>query len=192
MAQNILITPKINRRALILTGGFAMLAIGCKPQPSVQVQVPVSAIPETLKVPATDTLAFKAHAEGVQIYEGRPKKEDATQYEWALKAPEADLFDERGSKIGRHYGGPTWESTDGSKVVGELKSREPSTEASAIPWLLLSVKAHEGSGVFSAVDYVQRLETVGGKAPAMCDPSSAGKELRVPYSAVYYFYAAKP
>jgi hypothetical protein len=34
---------------------------------------------------------------------------------------------------------------------------------------------------------------VGGKAPAGgCDQSSMGKELRVPYSAVYYFYVSKP
>jgi hypothetical protein len=31
-------------------------------------------------------------------------------------APEADLFDARGNRIGRHYAGPHWRSTDGSKI----------------------------------------------------------------------------
>ncbi len=55
------------------------------------------------------------------------------------------------------------------------------------------MKAHEGNGVFSQVSRIQRLETAGGKAPAEGgDPSNAGKELRVPYTAVYYFYQSKP
>lgn len=102
------------------------------------------------------------------------------------------MFDRHGKKIGRHYAGPTWEATDGSKVVGEFKNRAPSTDANAIPWLLLAGKKHEGYGIFSRVTSIQRLETVGGKAPAEgCDQSSQGKELRVPYTAVYYFYVVK-
>ncbi len=151
------------------------------------------AVPDAIKVPATDTLSFSVHAKGFQIYECQAKKEDATQYEWVFKAPEADLFDAQGKKIGRHYAGPTWESTDGSKVVGEPKGRAPSTDAAAVPWLLLGAKTHEGDGVFSRVSSIQRVETVGGKAPAGgCDQASPGKELRVPYTAVYYFYVPKP
>jgi hypothetical protein len=59
--------------------------------------------------------------------------------------------------------------------------------------LLLQAKTHEGNGIFSRVNIIQRLETVGGKPPAEgCDQSSSGKEVRVPYTAVYYFYASKP
>jgi hypothetical protein len=109
-----------------------------------------------------------------------------------LKTPEADLFDARGKKIGHHYGGPSWASSDGSKVTGELKGSEPSTEASAIPWLLLSARTHEGRGIFSRLNSIQRLETRGGKAPSeACDQSSIDKQLQVPYTAVYYFYNSK-
>jgi len=102
------------------------------------------------------------------------------------------LFDAQGKRIGRHYGGPTWEGIDGSKVVGEVKGREPSTETGAIPWLLLVAKKHEGNGVFSRVSSIQRLGTVGGKAPAEgSDRSNLGMELRVPYTAMYYFYTSE-
>ena len=182
---------KDNLPAVIVCGWLAVLMTGCSPDSSPRLSVPV--VPDTLKVSPTDTLSFAFNAKGVQIYECRAKKDDATQYEWVLKAPEADLFDGREKKVGRHYGGPTWESSDGSKVVGEARGSEPSTDANAIPWLLLDAKKHEGEGVFGRVNTIQRLETVGGKAPAGgCDQSSMGKELRVPYSAVYYFYVSKP
>ena len=170
---------------------LAVLTSGCTPPSPQQPSAPV--VPDAIKVSATEVLSLTANAKGVQIYECRPMKDDATRYEWAIKAPEADLFDQQGKKIGRHYGGPTWESSDGSKVVGELKSREPSTDANAIPWLLLAARQHEGNGALSRVSSIQRLETVGGKAPAGdADSSSAGQEMRVPYTAVYYFYIPKP
>ena len=176
---------------VIVCGWLAVFMIGCGPDSSPRLSVPV--VPDTIKVSPTDKLSFAANGKGVQIYECRAKKDDATQYEWVLKAPEADLFDGRGKKIGRHYGGPTWQSSDGSKVVGELKGSEPSTDANAIPWLLLGAKKHEGDGVFRRVNSIQRLETMGGKAPGGgCDESSVGKELQVPYSAKYYFYVSKP
>jgi hypothetical protein len=99
--------------------------------------------------------------------------------------------DASGQPLGRHFAGPTWESRDGSSVVGELKSRDPGPSATAIPWLLLSAKATKGSGVFSATTSVQRVQTVGGVAPADgCDASNASMVARVPYTADYYFYRA--
>ena len=73
-----------------------------------------SAVPDAIKTPATEKLLLTVSAKGVQIYECHAKKDSPGQFEWALKAPEADLFDASGKKIGTHYVGPTWESTDGS------------------------------------------------------------------------------
>src|ERR1700761_8690807 len=73
-------------------------------------------IPEAIKAPATESLVLSANAKGFQVYESRAKKEDPTKFEWALKGPDAELFDASGKKIARHYAGPTWESIDGSKV----------------------------------------------------------------------------
>src|SRR5258707_5804902 len=144
-------------------------------------------VPENLKVPAGQTLSLVSPATGVQIYECGASRTDPTKFEWVFKAPEADLFDLSGKRIGKHYAGPTWESNDGSKVVGEVKARDDGPSASAIPWLLLSAKSTSGSGAFSRTQAIQRLYTVGGKAPAAgCSKGQRGKEARVPYKATYY------
>jgi hypothetical protein len=148
--------------------------------------------PDAIKAPATDAVSFALNAKGVQIYECRAKKDDPTKFEWVFKAPEADLFDAQGNKIGRHYGGPTWESKDGSKVVGEVKGKADAKDPTGVSWLLLNAKSHEGNGAFAGVTSIQRINTVGGKAPGRCDQTTAGKELRAPYSAIYYFYTRKP
>jgi hypothetical protein len=40
----------------------------------------------------------------------------------------------------------------------------------------------------SHVGYVQRLNTVGGKASGPCDVANVGATSDVPYSADYYFF----
>jgi uncharacterized protein (DUF2147 family) len=149
------------------------------------------AIPAALNVPAGQILTLSARGVGVQIYACAAAKQDPTQYSWTLKGPEADLRDPSGKSLGRHYGGPTWEAGDGSKVIGELVAAGDAPEPGAIPWLLLRAKATSGPGVFSHIVSIQRLRTVGGKAPPSgCDQARAGQETRVPYSAEYRFYSA--
>jgi Protein of unknown function (DUF3455) len=151
------------------------------------------AVPDNLKPPPTEVLFLEVAAAGVQVYQCGASKDDPTRFEWVFKAPVADLFDAAGKKIGTHYAGPTWESSDGSKVVGEVTARDNGPDATAIPWLLLSVKSTSGTGVFSRTKSIQRMHTVGGKAPAVgCDKARAGQEARMAYKATYYFYAAKP
>ena len=149
-------------------------------------------IPASLRVPPGAVLTQKLHAVGVQIYSCGAGKNGADRFEWVLKAPEADLSDRAGRKIAKHYAGPTWEAVDGSKVTGEVMARADSPTANAVAWLLLSAKPASGSGVFGAVRFIQRLHTVGGAAPPDgCNQASAGKEVRVPYSADYLFYLDK-
>ena len=125
-------------------------------------------------------------AKGVQIY--LCNKSDAGAYAWAFKAPEAELTDAAGTRIGKHYGGPTWEGSDGGKVVGAVKANAPAPAANAIAWLLLDIKSREGSGRFTEAAGILRVNTAGGAAPgAGCDEARAGSELRVPYTATYYF-----
>jgi hypothetical protein len=153
----------------------------------------IPSVPENLRTPATEVLSLETEATGVQIYECNASKEESTRFEWIFKAPEADLFDRAGNKIGKHYAGPTWESNDGSKVVGEAKARDDGPDPNAIPWLLLGAKSTSGTGVFSQIKSIQRLETVGGRAPTdACSQAQAGKVTRVGYKAKYYFYTAKP
>jgi len=149
-------------------------------------------IPEALSVPPNQRLALEADATGVQIYDCKPGKDDPSRFEWVLRAPEADLFDVTGRRIGKHYAGPTWESYDGSKVVGEVKARTDGPNVNAIPWLLLDAKSTSGDGVFGQTASIQRARTIGGKSPRQgCGPAQAGDETRVPYKATYYFYIAK-
>jgi hypothetical protein len=59
--------------------------------------------------------------------------------------------------------------------------------------LLLSAKSTSGKGVFSQTLSIQRLATVGGKAPQEgCDQAHSGKEARVAYKGRYHFFAARP
>jgi hypothetical protein len=107
-------------------------------------------------------------------------------------APEADLFDAGGNRIGRHYAGPHWESTDGSKILGTVKERADAPVAGAIPWFLLAVKSVGAEGSFSKVTSIQRVNTVGGVAPqAGCSQATAGTPARINYTADYYFFTAK-
>lgn len=149
-------------------------------------------VPESLKTSANEVLSLQTKATGVQIYTCSVRKDDPSRYEWTFKAPEAELYDLRGKHIGKHYGGPTWESDDDSKVVGEVKGRDNGPDANAIPWLLLSAKSNSGSGVFARTTSIQRIDTAGGKAPLDgCDVKQAGKEVRVPYTGTYNFFSPK-
>jgi hypothetical protein len=153
----------------------------------------VQEAPAALKVPNDQALAISARGTGVQIYECKPSATDSSAYAWTLKAPEAQLRYEAGKPLGKHYAGPTWEANDGSKVVGEVIAKDDGADAAAIPLLLLRAKQTSGTGVFGNVRFVQRLHTVGGKAPTTgCDKTYAETQVRVAYTADYYFYTTKP
>ena len=146
--------------------------------------------PEAIQVPAGAQPVLKVHAKGAQVYVCGPKKDAPKEYEWSLKAPDAELFDAEGKSVGKHFAGPTWQANDGSKVVGALKAKADAPNATAIPWLLLEAKSNEGQGALARVTYVQRIETEGGKAPPTgCDKAHAQAETRVDYQADYFFYA---
>jgi uncharacterized protein DUF3455 len=107
-------------------------------------------------------------------------------------APEADLFDARGNRTGRHYAGPHWESTDGSKIAGTVKERADAPVADAIPWLLIGAKSVGAEGSFSRVTSIQRVNTMGGVAPKSdCSQATAGTPARINYTADYYLFTAK-
>jgi hypothetical protein len=174
------------------TSAFALITLlaGCASPPMSADKTPV--VPDSLKVPSGQVLSQAFRATGVQIYTCAQSKSDAQKYEWVLKAPEATLLDNAGNKVGKHYGGPTWEANDGSKVVGEVRGKDDGPDANAIAWLLLSAKSVGGKGIFSEIQSVQRLYTKAGLAPSTgCTTAmQKGVEERVPYTATYYFYTA--
>ena len=154
---------------------------------------PLARVPDKLVPSANESLLTIVPARGVQIYECRAKQDQAGAYEWAFVAPEADLFDARANRIGRHYGGPHWEANDGSKIIGTLKERADAPAADAIPWLLLAAKSVGANGAFNQVTSIQRVNTVGGTAPqGGCTQAAAGTQARIPYTADYYFFGVGP
>ncbi len=150
-------------------------------------------IPAALKLPATQTLAYVVEADGVQIYKCQRGTDPVGSYAWVFNAPEAQLIDQAGKPFGRHYAGPTWEAFDGSKVIGEVKARDPGPDPTAIPWLQLSATSATGPGLLAKTASILRLKTVGGKAPTSgCSADTIDQVLRVPYRAEYRFYVAAP
>ncbi|HET6251865.1 MAG TPA: DUF3455 domain-containing protein [Tepidisphaeraceae bacterium] len=143
------------------------------------------ALPPSLRVDGK--IILRVHARGFQVYTAR--KNAAGKIVWVFKAPEAIFRGPRGLS-GKHTAGPTWELSDGSKVVGvkiaEAVVKDPENP-NAIPWLLLAAKSHEGNGILSAVTFIQRINTAGGTAPAV-GVEKEGDEIKIPYVADYIFY----
>jgi uncharacterized protein DUF3455 len=148
----------------------------------------VPQVPPALAVPEGNKLAFYYDAIGVQIY---GCDANASGYGWVLRGPDAKLYGKNGKLTGTHYAGPTWESKDGSSVVGS-KLAEYAADPTAVAWLLLGAVSHTGQGRMTDVTFIQRLDTTGGKAPATgCDAKHVGETVRVDYTATYYFYESR-
>lgn len=148
-------------------------------------------VPSNLKVPAGNKLIFHVFAKGVQIYRCTQDMADTNRFSWIFVAPDADLYAHAGKSrpVGRHYAGPTWESADGSKVVGLKLQQADSPDPGAIPWLLLRSASGSGSGILGKVTFIQRVHTSGGKAPATtANRAHKGQEVCVAYTAEYFFY----
>jgi hypothetical protein len=135
---------------------------------------------ESIDVPPHSRLLLRAEGRGDQVY-------GCDNRHWVLKVPDAELFNQEGSVIGRHFAGPTWQLNDGSWVKGRAVAKQVAPDATLVPWLLLeSVGA---TGRLGAVRFIQRTGTHGGNAPdGSCSQSAA---LRVPYTATYSFYEAE-
>ena len=139
---------------------------------------------QNIEAPAGHKVSFRVYAVGVQVYRWNGGG-------WDFVAPVANLYANENyrGEVGFHYAGPTWESSSGSKVVARRVSG-CSPDSNAIPWLLLQTTATDGVGIFRDVTYVQRVNTVGGLAPAT-PGEFVGREARVPYTTEYYFYRAR-
>jgi Protein of unknown function (DUF3455) len=142
-----------------------------------------------LAVPASAKVVVKLPAIGVQIYKCTNAKGPFT---WDFVAPEADLFDVEGKMVGRHGAGPFWEMSDGSKINGTVAGRENSIRPNAIPHLLLTTKSNGGQGRISSVTHLQRINTVGGTAPAAgcAVVGDLDKQVRVFYTADYLLFSS--
>ena len=142
----------------------------------------------SIDVPPGARTILTAKGEGVQIYSCSAAPDGA---KWILKGPDAKLLDAGGKEIGTHTAGPTWTLSDGSKVVGQKVGGQPSPHADSVDWLLLRATGGSGTGRLAEVTHIRRTETNGGvPVAAECQKAGdVGKDVRVPYSATYTFYA---
>ena len=140
---------------------------------------------QSIEVPPGEQPVLTAEGRGVQIYQC---KQSAGKTEWTFIAPDATLS-VNNAVVATHAAGPAWLHQDGSSVMGEVVAQTLSPTAGALPLLLLRASSHAGNptGVLANVNFIQRLETTSGLAPtSQCD---IGATMRVPYTAVYRFYA---
>jgi hypothetical protein len=135
---------------------------------------------ESIDLPPHSKLLLQAVGRGDQVY-------GCVNGSWALEAPDAKLLNQKGSVIGRHFAGPTWQLNDGSWVKGKAIAKQVAPDATAVPWLLL--ESVGGAGRLRAVRFIRRTATHGGNAPVGSCSQSAMR--RVPYTATYSFYEAE-
>ena len=155
------------------------------PSAALELRSPGRAGPElgvcaNLAPPQGSTFAYHVYARGVQIYRWDGQA-------WAPVGPSAKLFADAGGKglVGTHFAGPRWQSLSGSTVRGSVIDRCV-YDPNAIPWLSLAGVPETGPGVFAHATFIQRVNTVGGKAPATS--GSLNQVVEIPYTAEYYFY----
>src|SRR5713101_749463 len=184
--KNTIHTIQSTARPLALAT-LALVALASVPFARAQDDARVPSLPsplcDSLQVPEGNEVAFHAFATGVQIYAWNGTA-------WVFVAPSATLFADAGyhGQVGTHYAGPTWQSNSGSKVVG-MRLAACAPDPNSIPWLKLGAVSTQGPGIFDGVTFVQRVNTVGGKAPTV-PGTTVGQLANVPYTAEYVFSRA--
>lgn len=162
------------------------------------------ALPDSVKVTGNgETVLLRASVtEGYQIYGCQSSTTDPSGFAWKLQTPFAILKADNGTSV-MHSVGPSWlYAEDGSLIEGNVGqftspdgtavSATATPDVNSIPWLRLDVAGHQGNnGLFSNVDQIQRLYTVGGKAPSDgCNQKAANDHViqSVHYTAEYVFW----
>ena len=170
---------------VLITGLCALAAV--VPLSGVATAAPTAPdVPGTIAVPEGNKPYLIGHAEGVQIYR-------CNGVSWSLVAPRANLYGDNGQLIATHFGGPSWQAKDGSKVIAQRAADPVTVDPTAIPWLLLQSNSAtvgpEGARL-AETTFIQRIATTGGLAPAAstCNAETAGDLAEIPYTADYVFW----
>ncbi|WP_246641884.1 DUF3455 domain-containing protein [Paraburkholderia edwinii] len=168
-----------------------VLAAACLAAGSVPAQSAVSTSSSLTPLHATPYTSTTAT--GVQIY--MCEYDSAHHLAWLFRSPQATLYDTVGRAVFQHDAGPSWQAHDGSRIVGHPIAQMASASPGSIPQLLLETTSDDkngnsggnSGGELSGVRYVQRLNTVGGSAPAqMC--TAEHQVAYSPYFANYVFW----
>ena len=190
-------------KTTLLTACVSVLAaMGSVGTATAAAEVP-PAVPANLEVPAGNKVTFMAHAVGTQNYICL-----GAGLNWTFIGPQATVFDEDAEQNLTHFLSPnpsenglaraTWQHSRDTSAVWALaiaSSADPAYVApGAIPWLLLTVVGAQdgpiGGDRMTATTFIQRVNTVGGIAPAGGCPG-AGARTFVTYEADYVFHKAQ-
>jgi hypothetical protein len=157
-------------------GAFGLPAswAGAATQPAAQ---EATTIPSPLAVPSGNRLVeIMTVLRGSQVY-------TCTAGAWTLLEPVSVLHAEHAYVLNTK--GPAWTSVnDGSSVTGMTVASVPVPHAA--PELLVKAVSNTGSGWLGNVDYIQRLDTVGGAVPTGTCADGAIDAVR--YQAEYRFW----
>ncbi len=155
-------------------------------------------IPPAIQTPPDSSrLILHVYAKGVQAYICQQDPKDTSHYVWTLTGPRAGLYPDNSyqNEFGRHYFNAAkqavWENKEGSSITGIKLHQADSPDPLAIPWLLVKAVGTKGTGILSPVVYIQRINTVGGKAPATATRQDNGRKEESAYTAEYLFYGTK-
>jgi len=174
----------MHTKITLLAGVAALTLTACS---SMMMSTPDA--PAAVTVPAGNKVVMKTVGIGELTYQCRAKANMAGAFEWVLAGPDAILYDSNKMAVGKYYGGPTWEANDGSKVTGKQLAVSPNP--GSIPLQLVQANPSMGKGAMADITYIQRLNTVGGAAPASaCGVGNVGAKQIVKYQADYVFYRA--
>jgi hypothetical protein len=151
-------------------------------------------VPDAIKAPVDEHVAGRFHIEAVETYACRAAATDGGMaYAWISIMFDAKIEDwDTHAVIGTHTHAPapTFTSNDGSSVVGKPVAQVPSPTGTGGPWLLLSAVSHSGTGMFSNVTSLQRINTAGASSPqATCDATTnPTAQQTVNGSSDFYYY----
>jgi len=184
----------------LFASGVLVLALALPGAASAQYGGPIDvpAVPSKLNVEEGNIPYLQTRAYGTQNYYC------LSSGAWKLFGPQATLYPGNiPFQIATHFLSPnpeeqgtpraTWQHSHDGSAVWALKIEE-SPAPDAIPWLLLkkvgTVEGTIGGGLLAQTTFIQRVNTLGGVAPAgAC--TTPGAIALVPYETDYIFYRAE-
>ena len=158
------------------------------------------AVPEGLDAPEGFKPFLVGHAIGTQNYICVVV---GNAYDWVFIGPQATIYDANSEQTLTHFHSKnaidgvidaTWQHSRDTSAVWARRDKGAIVDPSAIEWLLLKMSGAQlgptlGNKV-SSTQYIQRVNTVGGKKPptAECSADNVNTRRLVYYEADYYFY----
>ena len=160
-------------------------------------------VPADLELPESGEPFLIGHGVGTQNYVCQPST-SLGRVAWTLFTPQATLFSDLDEQLTTHFFSPnpsesgvvrvTWEHSEDTSIVWARAIASVVVRPDAIPWLLLQKVGTQvgptGGATLTATTFIQRVNTVGGLAPATgCDAlRDVGHKRFVPYTADYVFF----